>query len=450
MSYPRLALTAVTLLTWILTGCTALPSYPIPQIDLGELTSEEMEVDREIVKQDNCKGTAELSYEVSGSRQVSFELSTGGQFEVNADGQIGLFGTDVGLGAAVAANVGVTYGTTQVIAKTIKVGAAPGTYVLHVISHRILWKTGTATVGVNGLTEEVQFRFPKDFSLVSISVDQLPCPGMEEANAGSDNGATVPSQSVSLAAAIEALRTQCTSSCHRAFGGAARTNHHDNCNPDQYPTQRPTSTPTEPTGTPTSTGPRPVRRPALLCPQRRTRFWPHRPWSRALFQPGRRLPTSMPAQLTNSAVRFRRRSPSTRYRSRCFKVGICSGARTMILCTLSMTGRLAEGNRSKGPGIVALTTASAGTGAGRLSDEPDPDGIGLTPPPNLYEPVRGFGWLWRTHLGRENGPLGWALDKAYGFDDAAQAQAFEGGVMFRGSDPKLYILLDNGEFYAIR
>lgn len=82
--------------------------------------------------------------------------------------------------------------------------------------------------------------------------------------------------------------------------------------------------------------------------------------------------------------------------------------------------------------------------------EPDPDGIGLTPPPNLFEPVRGFGWLWRTWLGRENGPLGWALDKAYGFDSLAQAQPFEGGVMFRGSDPKVYALLDDGEFYATR
>ena len=64
--------------------------------------------------------------------------------------------------------------------------------------------------------------------------------------------------------------------------------------------------------------------------------------------------------------------------------------------------------------------------------------------------MRGFGWLWRTYLGRENGPLGWALNKAYDFDNLAQAQACEHGVMFRGSDPKLYILLDNGEFLATR
>jgi hypothetical protein len=83
-------------------------------------------------------------------------------------------------------------------------------------------------------------------------------------------------------------------------------------------------------------------------------------------------------------------------------------------------------------------------------NEPDPEGIGLMPPPGLMEPVRGFGWLWRTHLGRENGPLGWALDRAYGFDNTAQAQPFDYGVMFRGSDPKIYVLLDNGQFFAVR
>jgi hypothetical protein len=82
--------------------------------------------------------------------------------------------------------------------------------------------------------------------------------------------------------------------------------------------------------------------------------------------------------------------------------------------------------------------------------EPDPDGIGLTPPTGLLEPKRGFGWLWRTHLGRENGRLGWALDVAYGFDNIGQAQEFEQGVMFKGSDPKIYVLLTNGQFYASR
>ena len=81
-------------------------------------------------------------------------------------------------------------------------------------------------------------------------------------------------------------------------------------------------------------------------------------------------------------------------------------------------------------------------------DGSNPEGIGLSPPPGLVEPQRGFGWLWRTHLGGPEGPLGWALDKEYGFDNTGQAQLFEHGIMFKGSFPRIYILLRNGRFFA--
>ncbi len=77
-----------------------------------------------------------------------------------------------------------------------------------------------------------------------------------------------------------------------------------------------------------------------------------------------------------------------------------------------------------------------------------PEGIGLTPPPGLVEPRRGFGWLWRNFLNSENGSLGWTLDKEYGFDNTGQAQSFEQGIMFKGSSPRIYVLLHSGQFYA--
>jgi serine/threonine-protein kinase len=73
---------------------------------------------------------------------------------------------------------------------------------------------------------------------------------------------------------------------------------------------------------------------------------------------------------------------------------------------------------------------------------------GLRPPEGLVTPQRGFGWLWRTHLGGPEGPLGWALDREYGFDNIGQAQRFEHGLMFKGSGSRIYVLLDNGRFYA--
>jgi hypothetical protein len=81
-------------------------------------------------------------------------------------------------------------------------------------------------------------------------------------------------------------------------------------------------------------------------------------------------------------------------------------------------------------------------------DGSNPEGVGLSPPPGLVEPRRGFGWLWRTHLNGPDGPLGWALDREYGFDNVGQAQTFEQGLMFKGSLPKVYVLLNNGQFYA--
>lgn len=80
--------------------------------------------------------------------------------------------------------------------------------------------------------------------------------------------------------------------------------------------------------------------------------------------------------------------------------------------------------------------------------EPDPDGIGLSPPPGLVEPKRGFGWLWRTFLGREDGPLGWALDKERGFENTGQIQNFENGIMFKGASSKIHVLLFDGRFFA--
>jgi hypothetical protein len=84
----------------------------------------------------------------------------------------------------------------------------------------------------------------------------------------------------------------------------------------------------------------------------------------------------------------------------------------------------------------------------RRWDGSNPDGVGLSPPSGFVEPARGFGWLWRTHLGGANGLLGWALDREYGFDNIAIAQTFEQGVMFKGSGSKIYVLLDDGRFFT--
>ena len=64
-------------------------------------------------------------------------------------------------------------------------------------------------------------------------------------------------------------------------------------------------------------------------------------------------------------------------------------------------------------------------------DGSNPDGIGLSPPPGLYEPVRGFGWLWRTYLGGPGSQVGWAREEEKGF--CANMQPFESGLVFGSS-----------------
>jgi serine/threonine protein kinase len=64
-------------------------------------------------------------------------------------------------------------------------------------------------------------------------------------------------------------------------------------------------------------------------------------------------------------------------------------------------------------------------------DGSNPDGIGLSPPAGLYEPVRGFGWLWRTHLGGSNSFLGWAREEEKGF--CTSVQPFQRGILLHSN-----------------
>jgi hypothetical protein len=64
-------------------------------------------------------------------------------------------------------------------------------------------------------------------------------------------------------------------------------------------------------------------------------------------------------------------------------------------------------------------------------DGSNPGGVGLSPPAGLYEPIRGFGYIWRNFLGAQSGQLGWATDEEKGF--CAKIQQFEQGILFHSS-----------------
>ncbi len=63
----------------------------------------------------------------------------------------------------------------------------------------------------------------------------------------------------------------------------------------------------------------------------------------------------------------------------------------------------------------------------------------LTPPPNLEQPMRGFGKVWREQPGVRDG-LGWALGREQG--GQGLLQVFDGGRIFLFEGKRLFALID--------
>ena len=83
-------------------------------------------------------------------------------------------------------------------------------------------------------------------------------------------------------------------------------------------------------------------------------------------------------------------------------------------------------------------------------DDSQPSSGGYTPPPNLYEPVRGFGKVWRDRLGGAPPPppMGWAVEGEQGLD-GAQTQDFEGATMLYSPRlNRIFVLFLNGTWRA--
>ncbi len=79
--------------------------------------------------------------------------------------------------------------------------------------------------------------------------------------------------------------------------------------------------------------------------------------------------------------------------------------------------------------------------------EGDPESAGLTPPAGLFEPIRGFGRLWREELGSPDAAVGWALAPEQGY--VGSMQPFEHGLMlWNPLDGVTYVLWDDGTWTA--
>jgi hypothetical protein len=77
--------------------------------------------------------------------------------------------------------------------------------------------------------------------------------------------------------------------------------------------------------------------------------------------------------------------------------------------------------------------------------ERDPD---LVPPAGLYQPIRGFGKVWREELGGKAAQIGWATAQERGFSSVIQP--FAQGFVLRGRDGLLYLFFTAGTWETLR
>jgi hypothetical protein len=80
-------------------------------------------------------------------------------------------------------------------------------------------------------------------------------------------------------------------------------------------------------------------------------------------------------------------------------------------------------------------------------DQPDRD-PNLAPPEGLYQPVRGFGKVWRESLGGAQAAIGWATAEELGF--ATVVQPFTNGILVKGEDMLVYVLYYDGTWETVR
>jgi hypothetical protein len=143
---------------------------------LDDTKSEAREISIDVIQQPNCGGNAEVESQVERSVSIIRILEAGAGLEVNANGQVGFAGTGVELGAAVASQIGYTYGSEDNITRSITVKARPGTKMEHQISLQEIWEVGTAKIVVNDQELLVPFSFRKDFSMELVNSTETGCP----------------------------------------------------------------------------------------------------------------------------------------------------------------------------------------------------------------------------------------------------------------------------------
>jgi hypothetical protein len=150
---------------------------PVVQVASSGKPPEKIMILPESIPLDNCNGSSEVSFTIQRSRAILHTLDLGAQIAVDARGSAGIpeFG-QVQIGAEVATHYNVTYGEQETIARSLTIGARPGTNILHHIQQVEYWETGTVIISAAGHSVNLPYRFRTDFGVEFLNSERGTCP----------------------------------------------------------------------------------------------------------------------------------------------------------------------------------------------------------------------------------------------------------------------------------
>ena len=152
---------------------------PAPHVDIRVIPTGEplvRVVQTEKIVQPNCGGTLEVENVVERSRTIGHTVELGGGVEVNAKGEVGLLGTGVQVGTAIAAQYRQSYGTEDTLTRAITVKAKESTNMEHTIQQVEVWQLGTVEITIGNQQFVYPYRFRNDFSVELVESQNIGCP----------------------------------------------------------------------------------------------------------------------------------------------------------------------------------------------------------------------------------------------------------------------------------
>lgn len=155
---------------------TSIPTSNYTVKIVGGTTPEFVQIREETVPQYNCGGNSEVESVVEKNRSIRHEIEVGSGLTVSAEGEVGIAGTGVKLGAEVASHLGFSYSVEENISRSLIVKARPGTNMTHVVKLIEIWEVGIAVVVIADEVYEIPFRVRNDFALELKESFENPCP----------------------------------------------------------------------------------------------------------------------------------------------------------------------------------------------------------------------------------------------------------------------------------